>query len=29
MKGIKKETFDLFNNNPEEFISKTIKLIKE
>lgn len=29
MKGIKKETFDLFKNNPEEFISKTIKLIKE
>ena len=29
LKGIKKETFDMFKNNPEEFISKAIKLIKE
>lgn len=29
LKGIKKETFEMFKNNPEEFISKSIKLIKE
>ena len=29
LKGIKKETFEMFKNNPEEFISKAIKLIKE
>ena len=29
LKGIKKETFDMFKNNPEEFISKAIKLINE
>lgn len=29
LKGIKKEKFDMFKNNPEEFISKAIKLIKE
>ena len=29
LKGIRKETFDMFKNNPEEFISKAIKLIEE
>ncbi len=29
LKGIAKEKFEMFNNNPEEFISKAIKLIKE
>ena len=29
LKGIKKEKFDMFKNNPEEFISKAIKLINE
>lgn len=29
LKGINPKTFDMFKNNPEEFISKAIKLIKE
>lgn len=29
MQGIKSETFAMFKNNPEEFISKVIRLIKE
>lgn len=29
LKGIRSETFNMFRNNPEEFISKVIRLIKE
>lgn len=29
LKGIRPETFNMFRNNPEEFISKVIRLIKE